>query len=73
LAIMRLASVVVFVMLLVAVVHWLVAPAALGRALRVWEALAIAVLGLVCAGAWYAHQARRSRAQLEGLRDSALW
>lgn len=61
------------VSLLVAGVAWLVAPAAVGRSLKVWELIAIgaAALGLL---EWRRQRRLRLQRQaLESIRDSALW
>ncbi len=52
---------------------WLAAPAAIGRALKPWEALVCAVVLLALLEWLRVRSLRREREQTESLRDSALW
>lgn len=59
--------------LVVAVLLWLAAPAAIGRALKPWEAVVSAAVVLALLEWLRVRRLRREREQTESLRDSALW
>jgi uncharacterized membrane protein len=59
--------------LIVAVLLWLAAPAAIGRALKPWEAVVSAAVVLALLEWLRVRRLRREREQTESMRDSALW
>jgi membrane protein implicated in regulation of membrane protease activity len=58
---------------LLGVLLWVAVPAAIGRPLRLWEALVLAAGALALLVLWRGRRLRREREQTESLRDSALW
>ena len=58
---------------LLGAVLWVAVPSAIGRPLRLWEALVVAAAALALLELWRWLRLRRKREQTESLRDSALW
>lgn len=58
---------------LLGVLLWVAVPAAIGRPLRLWEALVLSAAALALLELWRRLRLRREREQTESLRDSALW
>lgn len=65
-------SSVVLSLLLVALLC-VIAPSAIGRALRPWEVIVAAPVILALLEWWRGCRVRREREQVESMRDSALW
>jgi len=61
------------VSILVAAVAWVIAPAAVGRGLRVWEVIALGGVALALLQWRRQRHLRLQRQALESIRDSALW
>ena len=71
---MRLTPIATFVVaVLLGALLWLAAPAAIGRALKPWEALVSAAVLLALLEWLRVRRLRREREQTESMRDSALW
>lgn len=52
---------------------WVAVPVAIGRPLRLWEAVVVSAAILALLEWWRRRWLRREREQTESLRDSALW
>ncbi len=59
--------------LLVAGLLWLVAPVMVGRPLKPWELLGVAIIAFAVLVWWRGRRLRHERRELESMRDSALW
>ena len=71
---MRLTPIATFVVaVLLGALLWLAAPAAIGRALKPWEARVSAAVLLALLEWLRVRRLRREREQTESMRDSALW
>ncbi|CAA9385857.1 MAG: hypothetical protein AVDCRST_MAG51-95 [uncultured Ramlibacter sp.] len=59
--------------MLVAALLWFAAPIAVGRSLKPWELLVVALISLAVLEWWRGRRLRQEREAVESMRDSALW